>query len=73
MPERLGKLLMERRVETHEKFIICDDVFCAWGSFNWLSYRGERDSGYRREASVYSERQEDVELWNGNAAALFKQ
>ena len=65
-------LLVERRIETHEKFIICDDLFCAWGSFNWLSYRGERDSGYRRETSYYSERREDIELWNDNAVALFK-
>ena len=72
IPKRVKDLLLERRVETHEKFIICDDAFCAWGSFNWLSYRGERDSGYRRETSYYSERHEDIELWKNNAAALFK-
>ena len=72
VPKNAKDLLVERRVETHEKFIICDDTFCAWGSFNWLSYRGERDSGYRRETSCYSERQEDIELWKVNAAALFR-
>lgn len=72
VPRRLRESLLERRTETHEKFIICDDVFCAWGSFNWLSYRGERDSGYRREASCYSEREEDIVLWKENAKSLFK-
>ena len=63
--------LVTKRIETHEKFIICDDVFCVWGSFNWLSYRGEMDDGYRRETSYYSERQSDIELWKDNAAKLF--
>ena len=72
VPKKARDLLVERRVETHEKFIICDDTFCAWGSFNWLSYRGEWDLGYRRETSLYSERQEDIELWKDNAVALFK-
>ena len=73
IPKKITELLVERRVETHEKFIICDDAFCAWGSFNWLSYRGERDSGYRRETSYYSERREDIALWKDNAAGMFKE
>ena len=73
VPKEMKERLVERRTETHEKFIICDDLFCAWGSFNWLSYRGERDAGYRRETSYYSERQEDIDLWKGNAVALFKE
>ena len=64
--------LIVKRIETHEKFIICDDRFCVWGSFNWLSYRGQRDEGYRRETSSYSERLADVELWKANAATLFR-
>lgn len=64
--------LIVKRTETHEKFIICDDQFCAWGSFNWLSYRGEVDRGYRRETSFYSERPDDVALWKANAAHLFR-
>ena len=63
--------LVVKLAETHEKFIICDDQFCAWGSFNWLSYRGERDDGYRRETSFYSEREQDVALWKENAITLF--
>ncbi len=63
--------LIVKRIETHEKFMICDERFCVWGSFNWLSYRGQRDEGYRRETSSYSERPGDVGLWKANAETLF--
>ena len=65
-----GKLIVVR-TETHEKFVVCNDRFCALGSFNWLSYQGKRDEGYRREASFYSERKADIELCQRNARALF--
>ena len=71
IPNGLRQRLVTKLTETHEKFIICDDVFCAWGSFNWLSYRGERDSGYRRETSLYSERPDDIAIWKVNADSLF--
>ena len=63
--------LTVKLTQTHEKFIICDEAFCAFGSFNWLSYRGQRDRGYRRETSFYSERQSDISLWKANAETLF--
>ena len=72
VPGHLRQNLAIKITETHEKFIICDDLFCAWGSFNWLSYRGERDSGYRRETSFYSERDDDIARWKGNAEVLFR-
>ena len=71
IPQAQRCRLIVRRIETHEKFVICDDRFCVWGSFNWLSYRGQRDEGYRRETSSYSERSSDVDLWKANAATLF--
>ena len=71
IPRGLKGNLMDKITDTHEKFIICDDFFCAWGSFNWLSYRGDLDAGYRRETSYYSERQSDIDLWKANAATLF--
>ena len=71
IPKDQKDKLIIKVIETHEKFIICDDLFCAWGSLNWLSYRGERDEGYRRETSSYSERQTDIALWKANAAPLF--
>ena len=48
-----GRLLDIQRVsDTHEKILVCDRSFAVIGSFNWLSYRGELDREYRREASV---------------------
>ena len=72
IPRELSRNLSEVRVDTHEKFIICDDLFCAWGSFNWLSYRGELDSGYRREVSSYSERPDHIAMWKAHAEGLFR-
>lgn len=71
VPQNERHRLVVKRAETHEKYIICDDLFCAWGSFNWLSYRGERDEGYRRESSFYTERTEDIAMWKKNAATFF--
>ncbi|MDE2937377.1 MAG: hypothetical protein OXR67_00435 [Chloroflexota bacterium] len=71
IPRDLRDHLTTKIAETHEKFIVCDHNFCAWGSFNWLSYRGERDSGYRRETSSYSERLDDIGLWKARADELF--
>ncbi|MDE0397249.1 MAG: hypothetical protein OXL96_05520 [Candidatus Poribacteria bacterium] len=71
-PRKKRDRLTVRLEETHEKFIICDDLFCAQGSFNWLSYKGQRDSGYRREASYYSERKSDIDLWKSHADSLFQ-
>lgn len=74
IPNNLKSRLDIKLAETHEKFIICDDKFCAWGSLNWLSFRGTRDSGYRRrETSSYSSRPDDVAKWRENAEYLFRQ
>ena len=72
LPEDSLGQLVTKRVETHQKFIICDDLFCASGSFNWLSYRGRVDHGYRLETSFYSERSDDIALWKAQAADLFR-
>lgn len=72
VPSDAMERLTVKRAETHEKFIICDDHFCVWGSFNWLSYRGGIDRGYRRETSMYSTRPDDINLWKENAVTLFR-
>jgi phosphatidylserine/phosphatidylglycerophosphate/cardiolipin synthase-like enzyme len=38
---------------THEKILVCDNVFSVVTSHNWLSYRGDR--GFRSETGTYSE------------------
>ena len=70
-PKELWDNLVVKRTETHEKLIICDDQFCAWGSFNWLSYRGELGQEHRREISSLSEKQDHINKLKRNAAALF--
>ena len=74
IPEGLIGNLMVKCVDTHEKFIICDKLFCAWGSFNWLSYRGPPFTGnrrYRREVSSYSEKKGHITKLKAHADALF--
>ena len=72
LPEISHGRLVTNRVETHQKFIVCDDLFCVSGSFNWLSYRGHADRGYRLETSFYSERSDDIALWKALADDMFR-
>lgn len=37
---------------THQKILICDRAFAVTGSFNWLSYVGQQDEGYRNETGT---------------------
>lgn len=39
----------------HHKVLFCDRRFCVIGSFNWLSYRGDLDSGFRQEVGCVVE------------------
>jgi PLD-like domain len=47
-----GLLEMKETSGTHQKILVCDRVFAITGSFNWLSYAGERDEGYRNETGT---------------------
>lgn len=71
IPNRLRHRLVDELAGTHQKFIICDDKFCAAGSFNWLSYRGEIDDGYRTESSLYSESANIIDLYKAQAESIF--
>ena len=39
--------------DTHEKILLCDERFVVVGSYNWLSFRGDRKRGFTAETSVY--------------------
>lgn len=39
--------------DTHEKILICDKKFAIVGSYNWLSFRGDRKRGFVAETSVF--------------------
>jgi hypothetical protein len=59
---------------THQKMLVCDRQFAITGSFNWLSYMGKQDDGYRQEISVLFQHPEPVnelaeialKVWNGS-------
>jgi len=51
-PAQVALLDIQRTSDTHQKILVCDRTFGVLGSFNWLSYRGELDSAYRRETSI---------------------
>jgi hypothetical protein len=46
---------------THQKILVCDRNFGIVGSLNWLSYRGDRDAGYRPETSSVLRNHVDVD------------
>ena len=71
IPRSLRSAFKDEMAGTHEKFIICDDRFCAAGSLNWLSYRGDLDEGYRDEVSLYSERRTIIDMYKERAARIF--
>lgn len=37
---------------THQKILVCDRTFAVNGSFNWLSYTGQKGEGYRDETGT---------------------
>ena len=48
-----------RRVNTHEKLLICDELFFLIGSYNLLSFSGKYGHRTRNEMMLYSE---DIEI-----------
>lgn len=40
---------------THEKVLICDEIFTVVTSFNWLSFKGDKNRGFRQETGTYVE------------------
>lgn len=40
---------------THEKVLVCDDKFMINTSFNWLSFKGDPNRGFRQETGIYLE------------------
>jgi hypothetical protein len=48
---RYGQLVL-KKVDTHAKVLLQDELLVALGSFNWLSFRGDPDRPFRDEQSV---------------------
>ena len=49
---RVNLLEMRKTNGTHQKILVCDRTFAVTGSFNWLSYAGGQDEGYRNETGT---------------------
>jgi len=51
-PHSASLLDMRKTAGTHQKILVCDRLFAITGSFNWLSYAGQLDTGYRSETGT---------------------
>lgn len=48
---------------THQKILICDSDYVVVGSYNWLSFRGDRKRGFVAETSVMIRNREVVQQY----------
>jgi phosphatidylserine/phosphatidylglycerophosphate/cardiolipin synthase-like enzyme len=48
---RFGNLVL-KKIDSHAKVLLQDELFVVLGSFNWLSFRGDPDRAFRDEQSV---------------------
>ncbi|MDY3208422.1 phospholipase D-like domain-containing protein [Clostridium baratii] len=58
--EKNNKLKVIKLANTHEKVLICDNEFVVVTSFNWLSFKGNPDFGFRQETGIYTENKEII-------------
>ena len=55
-----GSLKLINLKNTHEKVLIMDNTFLVVTSFNWLSFRGNPNWGFRQETGIYTESQSSI-------------
>lgn len=59
--QRYGKKLIFKKLgNTHEKVLLVDGEYVVITSFNWLSFRGNPNWGFRQESGVYTENKETI-------------
>ncbi len=57
----------------HSKFLICDDLFAAMGSFNWLSFRGDiKDKARAENGSLFTIKKKIDEMYDLGIALIDK-
>lgn len=62
-----GKNLMLIRLSnTHEKVLIKDNEYMVITSFNWLSFKGDPNRGFRQETGYYTESKEAIRQMKDN-------
>lgn len=58
---RFGKnLILKKLGNTHEKVLLVDGIYTVITSFNWLSFQGNPNWGFRQESGIYTENQETI-------------
>lgn len=60
------KLLLVKLSNTHEKVLIKDNEYMVITSFNWLSFRGDPNKGFRQETGYYTESKEAINQMKAN-------
>lgn len=55
-----------RLSNTHEKVLIKDNDFMVITSFNWLSFKGDPNKGFRQETGYYTESKDAMEQMKAN-------
>lgn len=51
---------------THEKVLIKDNEYMVITSFNWLSFKGDPNKGFRQETGYYTESKEAIKQMKAN-------
>lgn len=51
---------------THEKVLIKDNEYMVITSFNWLSFKGDPNKGFRQETGYYTESKDAIEQMKAN-------
>ncbi len=59
-------LQLIRLSNTHEKVLIKDNEFMVITSFNWLSFKGDPNKGFRQETGYYTESKEAIRQMKDN-------
>lgn len=61
-----NKLLLVRLSNTHEKVLIKDNEYMVITSFNWLSFKGDPNKGFRQETGYYTESKDAIKQMKAN-------
>lgn len=60
------KLHLIRLSNTHEKVLIKDNEYMVITSFNWLSFKGDPNKGFRQETGYYTESKDAIKQMKEN-------
>lgn len=61
-----NKLLLVKLSNTHEKVLIKDNEYMVITSFNWLSFKGDPNKGFRQETGYYTESKDAIKQMKEN-------